>query len=217
MNQEDLIRAQLGPELKRVTFRLGGADWVAWSAPPPSDRLRSHLKEGPESLAAYHQATVADAKAVADETTLRAANIRYFLGTGDRGPLLWAIPGLPALEVIELAKVGTHNGGRDGWRVVRDLVSSALAGHDFDVVFADTAGLEVRSITLATTDVARRVDRALLDRIEAGDARWIDSYGFMLDRAAALGLTPDGGADPRGGGQVASFIATTKSLRLWWD
>lgn len=213
-NHEGLIRSQLGPSMQKMSFRLGDADWVAWYAPAPSERLRSQMRVGDrKSISAYHEAKAAEAKAVAAETTLRAANIRFFVGMEG---LLWAIPGLPALDVIELAKVGTHNGAPDEWRGVRDFVSSALAGLAFDVVFADEAGLDLRFITAVSIDVARRVDKALLERLARGD-RWHDSYAFMLSRAAELHLPPDAGADPRGGGQVSAFITTTQSLRLWWD
>jgi len=214
VNEEELIRSKLGPDMKKMSFRLKDADWVAWYAPAPSELLRSQMQIGDrKSISAYHDAREADAKAVAAETTLRAANIRFFLGMSGA---LWAIPGLPALDVIELARVGTHNGAPDAWRGVRDFISSSLVGCDFDVVFADEAGLDLRFITVVSTDVARRVDKALLDRFEGGD-RWHDSYTFMLDRAADLHLPPDAGADPRGGGQVSAFIMTTQSLRLWWD
>src|SRR4051812_6710281 len=135
MKQEELIRSQLGPNMKKMSFRLGDADWVAWYAPPPSERLRSPMTSGDQkSIDAYYKATEADEMAVESETTMRGANIRFFIGTGECGALLWAIPGLAALDVIEFAKVGTHNGAPDEWRVVRDFVSSSLAGVAFDVV-----------------------------------------------------------------------------------
>src|SRR5512140_3047981 len=209
MLQEELIRSHLGPNMKKMSFRLGDADWVAWYAPAPSERLRSQMmNEDQESSSDYYEAMEAEAKAVAAETTLRAANIRFFLGAGEQQQLLWAIPGLPALDVIEFAKVGTHNGAPDEWRVARDFVSSSLAGVTFDVVFADEAGLDLRFITPVSTDVARRVDKALLDRMAEEDDRLHESYTFMHDRAIDLRLTPDAGADPRGGGQVSSFITT---------
>jgi len=217
--QEELIRSQLGPNMKKMSFRLGNADWVAWYAPSPSERLRSQMMTGDQkSSSDYYEAMEAEAKAVAAETTLRAANIRFFLGAGEQQRLFWAIPGLPALDVIELAKVGTHNGAPNEWRVVRELVSSWLAGVPFDVVFADEAGLDLRFLTPVSADVARRVDKALLDRMEKEeDDRLHESYCFMHDRATELHLPPDAGADPRGGGYVSSFITTTQSLRLWWD
>src|SRR3954462_1900065 len=105
-NQEELIRSQLGPHMKKMSFWLGDAEWVAWYAPSPSERLRSQMmNEDQTSGSAYYEAMEAEAKAVAAETTLRAANIRFFLGVGEQQQLLWAIPGLPALDVIELAKV----------------------------------------------------------------------------------------------------------------
>lgn len=219
MNQEELIRSQLGPDMKKMSFRIGDAEWVAWYAPAPSERLRSQMmNEDQKSSSAYYETMSSEAKAVAAETTLRAANIRFFLGTGEQEELLWAIPDLPALDVIEFAKVGTHNGAPDEWRVVRDFVSSSLAGVAFDVVFADEAGLDLRFITPVSADVARRVDKALLDRMEKEeDDRLHESYCFMHDRATELRLPPDAGADPRGGGYVSSFITTTQSLRLWWD
>src|SRR4051812_11193047 len=189
MLQEELIRSQLGPNMKKMSFRLGDSDWVAWYAPAPSERLRSQLMTGDQkSSSAYYEAKEAEAKAVAAETTLRAANIRFFLGVGEQQQLFWAIPGLPALDVIEFAKVGTHNGAPDEWRVVRDFVASSLAGIAFDVVFADEAGLDLRFITPASTDVARRVDKALLDRMGEEDDRLHESYLFMHDRAAGLHL-----------------------------
>src|SRR5262249_53152115 len=142
----------------KMSFRLGNADWAAWYAPPPSERLRA------QTMNADRQS--AEAKAVAAETTLRAANIRFFLGAGEQGGLLWGIPGLPPLDVIEFAKVGTHNGAPDEWRGVRDFVSSSLAGIAFDVVFADAAGLDLRFITPVSTDVARRIDATMFDRLE---------------------------------------------------
>jgi hypothetical protein len=218
MPQEELIRSQLGPDMKKMSFRLGERDWAAWYAPAPSERLRSRvMAREQKSSSDYYEAMEAEAKAVAAETTLRAANIRFFLGVGEQQRLFWAIPGLPALDVIELAKVGTHNGAPDEWRLVRDFVSGSLAGIAFDVVFADAAGLDLRFISPVSTDVARRVDKALLDRMEEEDDRLHESYLFMHDRATGLHLPPDAGADPRGGGYVPSFITATQSLRLWWD
>src|SRR5262245_56904603 len=151
-DQEELIRSRLGLDAEGVSFRLGGTDWVAWSAPAPSEQLRSQLSPGDsKSISAYHDAKEADAETVATDTILRAANIRFFLGL--RGKLC-AIPGLPPLDVIEFAKVGTHNGAPDDWRAVRDFVSSSLAGIAFDVVFADEADLDLRFITPVSTGVA---------------------------------------------------------------
>lgn len=192
---EALIRDRLGPNVNKFAFRLGGVDRVAWFAPIPEAAAQ-------ESIAA--------------DIAIRAANVRFFAGTGQFGKVLWAIAGLPALDVIEFAKVGTHNGAPDEWRVVREFVSSALVGLDFDVVYADEAGLDLRLVTEVSSEVARGIDRTLLDRLERGD-RLQDSYCFMLDRAADLGLVPDPGADPRGGGRIPSFIKATRSLRLWWD
>jgi hypothetical protein len=51
----------------------------------------------------------------------------------------------------------------------------------------------------------------LLDRMQAGEHRWIDSYACMTDEAARLGIAADGGADERGGGAVASLIGQAGS------
>ncbi|GAC1544724.1 MAG: hypothetical protein NVS2B9_11950 [Myxococcales bacterium] len=158
-------------------------------------------------------ATLASPESVAaDASRFRALDTRLFLGLG--GTRLYAIWQLPPLDIVELARVGTHNSAPEAWREVRALVAGIA--EPFDVVFADEAGLDLWFGQRISQARARAYDKMLLDRIQAGERRWIDSYAHMVDAAGRLGIAPDDGADARGGGAVASLIAAGR-LRLWWD
>ena len=185
------IRAKLGPKAKASTVFVGGKEWTVFRAPS---------KE-------------ADEDEIAADDSLRSSGIRHFVGDGGRA--IVAVADMPPLDVVELARVGTHNGDEDDWRQVQAFLRETIATVPFDVVFADEAGLDVRAKGPVDPTLARAWDRALLDRIESSSGRWIDSYEFMLGEAEEL--EPDAEADERGGGSVAAFIVDRGSLRLWWD
>jgi hypothetical protein len=158
-------------------------------------------------------ATLSSLESVAADTPrFRALDTRLFLGLG--GTRLYAIWQLPPLDILEFARVGTHNSTPEAWREVRMLVAGLA--EPFDVVFADEAGLDLRFTDRISKARARAYDKMLLDRMQAGEHRWIDSYSYMVAEAARLGILPDVGADERGGGAVAGLIAAGR-FRLWWD
>ena len=187
------IRAKLGENTRASTVVVGGKPYTMY---------RARLAAGNE----------ADEDELAKDDTLRSAGIRHFVGDGGR--TIVAVADLPPLDVIELARVGTHNGGDDDWREVQAFVRETIAQVPFDVVFADEAGLAVRARDPIDPALARQWDRALLDRLESA-GRWVDSYGFMLGEAEEL--EPDPEADERGGGGVAAYIVASRGLRFWWD
>lgn len=189
----EAIRGRLGDAMEACAFRAADREWVGYRAP-----ARAALEDVLRMVAA--------------DDALRSAGVRHFVGEG--GATVFAIPELPALDVIEAIGIGTHNGSRSDWQSVSELVAQTIAVAGFDVVFADEAGLDARIARAVSPADAIAWDRALLDRMEA-EPRWVDSYGFMLDRASDL--EPLDGADERGGGLVPAFIVATRSLRLWWD
>jgi hypothetical protein len=203
----EILRAKLGAKTRSSTATVAGKSWTVYRAPSPSAAL-------PPSDAAYYDVMQTGQDEVAADASLRSIGIRHFVGDGGRS--IVAVPDLPPLDVVELAKVGTHNGAPDDWRGVQALLRDTIATLPFDVVFADEAGLDVRANDPVDPTRARAWACALLDRVESED-RWVDSLSFMLDSASDLGLEPDPEGDERDGGLLSSFIAATGSLRLWWD
>ena len=199
------IRAKLGAAARASTVVVGGKTWTVHRAPSRASKLRA-------SDPSYYDAMEAEQDEVAADESLRSAGIRHFVGDGGR--TIVAVADMPPLDVVELARVGTHNGGDDDWREVRAFLRETIATLPFDVLFADEAGLHVRAATAVDRVHAHAWDRALLDRVESSD-RWTDSYTMMIEEAEEL--EPDAEADERGGGAVAAFIVATRSLRLWWD
>jgi len=188
-----MILGRLGPAARQREVTVGGRRYPLFEAP----------------------ATLAELPRVVEDTPpFRDRDVRLFLSLG--GAVLTAAPGLPPADIVELCEVGVHNGDPEDWRRVRDLVSPLLDAFEGDVVFADPAGLDVRFRAPIPAAEARRLDTTLLDALEGGDHRLLDSYTFMLDEASRLGLAPDPEGDPRGGGRVPAFIAQGRLL-LWWD
>jgi len=204
----DLIRSRLGDELEEFALVARGREWTGFRAPAPLPSIH-------EDVSGYYEQKARVLESVALDSELRAADIRYFVGLG--GAMLYAVPGLPPIDVVEFMRVGTHNGLEDHWKAVQSFVAATIGQGAFDVVFADEAGLDARAAEPIGLEVARGWDRLLLDHAMQPGSRWFDSYTFMLDRAVELGLTgdPEAGGDP--GGEVAAFIHETGSIRLWWD
>ncbi len=202
-----LIRSRLGDAIEAIPFRVAGHEGVAYRAPARSERVSR------EDTTAYYEAQSEEQLVVDNDNELRERDVRYYLGDG--GSRLYAIPGLPPLDVVEFARVGTHNADReDAWTEVRDLLLETACSVGFDVLFADQAGLSIRLAQPVDASTALAWDRKLLDRMEASPS-WADSYTLMMDEACDLLPLPD--ADERGGGLVPAFIVAKRSLRLWWD
>lgn len=209
---DDLILARLGSQRRAFAFSLGGREWSGFRAP---SRAAGMQPRSLEMLGAYDDMQRNELDGVRQDKVLRDNDVRFFVGDG--GETLYAIPHLPPVDVIELARVGTHNGGLDDWRLVQAFLLETAAPFGFDIVFADEAGLDVQLPGAVELETARSWDRCMLDRIERRSGRWLDSYSFMLDEALRRGLESDPKADGRGGGLVPAFIVATRSIRLWWD
>jgi len=188
----DTIRAVLGPKTSAQIVQVGDRGWTVHRAPS-----RAWKSGAPD-----YDAMTREAEEVAKDDRLRTLNVRHFVGEG--GTALFAVPELPPLDVVELARVGTHNGGPDEWRDVQNLLRATVGTKRFDIVFADEAGLDVRVLDPLTKALAREWERVLLDRVET-EPRWLDSYSFML------------GAVDDGSGTIVPYILKKRSLRFWWD
>lgn len=202
---ERRIQALLGDSIKPYTRVVGGRERAGWRA-----------AWDPDDIDGIRRAAAA----------LRGDGVRVFLGDGGR--TAYAMPGLPALDVIEMARVGAHDQSAD-WREVQAVIERAAT--PFDVVFADEAGLEL--VFLTPIDPARA--RALAQEILDHD--WIDSFCLMAEEGAdahdggegedfadagdtaevgaAEDDEPDCGGDPLAA--VVAYILGRNALRLWWD
>ena len=173
----DEILTILGPGAEPFEYTVGRTRRSGWRAPARLD---------------------AQEKIVAAAAKLRADDVRLFLSEG--GTRLLALPGLPVLDVIELARVGTHN-GKDGERQrVREVLTPIFERCPFDVVFADEAGLLAVFHQAPSANDAKEWSSAILD------ADWIDSYSLMCESAESSDYE-----DP-----VAAFLRAGR-LQLWWD
>jgi hypothetical protein len=202
---EPRVRAFLGDSIEPYTCVVRGRERAGWRAPWDPDDIDGIRR-------------AADA--------LRGDGVRVFLGDGGR--TAYAMPSLPALDVIEMARVGAHGQSAD-WRDVRAVVERAAT--PFDVVLADEAGLELAFLTPIDPARARALAQEILDH------DWIDSFCLMaeegadandgdegedgadVDDTADVGAAEEGelenGSDPLA--DVAAYIVGRNALRLWWD
>jgi hypothetical protein len=196
---DETIRQVLGDRAKSFRYRVAGVERVGWRAPVGSDA--SAPDEGVDEDSA-----VDPAERRVDEMrrALRDGDVRVFLGDGGR--TVYALPGLPAADVIEVMKVGTHNGGAEPHEV-RSVVASV--GVPFDVAFADAAGLEIVFGAKLSTGQAR----ALIESILAHD--WLDSYALMAEEGCEVESERE--LDSEEHAEAMTFVLHTNGLRLWWD
>jgi hypothetical protein len=187
------IREELGPVASPIRVSARGGLYDGFSAERALDALE---------------------QAVASAPRMRSLDTRLFACRGGtRNCAVWR---LPPLDIIEVERVGDHNQAPGTWRAVRSFLEAVGRTDPFDVVFADEAGVDLRFLSSVPPIRARAIDGQLLDAMAGGQTHWVDSYTFMLDEARRGGLTPDPGADGRGGGLVATFIQSGR-LRFWWD
>lgn len=149
---EPRIRALLGEAIEPYACVVGGRERAGWRAPWDRD-----------DVDAIRRAAAA----------LRDDGVRVFLGDGGR--TAYAMPGLAARDVIEMAQVGAHNEGAD-WREVQAVLERAAT--PFDVVLADEAGLEVSFLTRIDPARARALAQEVLDH------DWINSFCLMAEEGA---------------------------------
>jgi hypothetical protein len=172
------ILRHVGNAAKPFTYSLRGKEGRGWRAPSRLDKQKE-VEQGAAEL--------------------RADDVRLYLGTG--GTELFALPGVPALDVIEVAQVGTHNRSDGGWQEVREVVEHIAKRAEFDVIFADQAGFEGAFHKQADPSLAQAISGWLIEH------DFIDSLAFMAEHA------PDAmGEDP-----VVAYVARFNRFRLWWD
>lgn len=159
----------------------------------------------------------------ADQSLFRSLDVRIFQGMmGDEGYRVYAIVGLPILDIIDLFAVGTHNADRpiDACREVRDLMAWIAGADPFDVVFADAAGLEAVFVNDVPRKRARRYGARLVELIRGpkGPNNWYDSVGFMIERLRKKRPSERASNEfERVEILLADYIVTQRRLRLWWD
>jgi hypothetical protein len=175
----DLLRRQLGPRARMYAYAVRGMRHEGWRAPA------SFARRAVERVAAE----------------LRAReDTRLLLTDGGREQL--ALPGLPVLDVVEVARVGTHQGDEDAWRDVRDGLAEVFELAPFDVTFADEAGLEAVFWRPIDDPRARAVARVLIER------NWLDSIALMAEEGDELADDDD---------PLVTYLARRNRLRLCWD
>ncbi len=192
---EATIRHQLGDLAKAFRYRLAGVEREGWRAPVGGDAPvgDDELDDDPTERRVDEM-----------RRALRDDDVRVFLGDGGR--TIYALPGLPAADVIEVMKVGSHNAGAEP-REVREVVASV--GVPFEVRFADEAGLEV----VFGTKLSPGQARGLVDAVLAHD--WVDSYALMAEDGCELEATVD--LDEEEHADAVKFVLHINGVQLWWD
>jgi hypothetical protein len=146
---EDLIHKHLGKHAQEFEYTVG-------------DESRTGFRT---SLPGADTEDLSEIEKAAAE--LRPHDVRVFAGRG--GSTLYALPGLPVPDVVELAGTGAHR-----WPEVRELVARIFARAPFDVVFADEAGFQgVFHASLSEADA-----REIASWLSGGDH--FDSGRFRL-------------------------------------
>ncbi|MBA3392857.1 MAG: hypothetical protein H0T89_09440 [Deltaproteobacteria bacterium] len=132
--------------------------------------------------------------------------VRLYLADGGRA--LVAIPGVDVLDVVEIARVGTHDARADGWREVQGSVGRIASQAPFDIVFADEAGLGCVFGDVLSVAAARSTADILVD--ELGGA-----LEMMMDDV--MSLEDEAGDDTELAAMFASYLRSRRRFRLWWD
>jgi hypothetical protein len=180
---EARIREWLGDDARSFRYTIGGRERDGWKAP---------AKGRDEAWAA--KATEA----------LRHDDVRVYVGDGGR--VVYALPALSPVDVIEHARVGSHNDGADPRDVRAVLEQVAIP---FDVTFADEAGLAAVFRDPIDRARAHALAKEVLDR------GWIDSIGFMAEEGEEG--ADELGDDEDGLGMVVAYVVGHNAVRLWWD
>jgi hypothetical protein len=196
---EAKIRHVLGDLAERFRYRLAGVERDGWrtpagsDAPVPDEGLDEDSGDDPTERRVDEM-----------RRALRDDDVRVFLGDGGRS--VYALPGLPAADVIEVMKVGSHNAGAEPHEV-RKVVASV--GVPFEVVFADEAELKV----VFGTNLSVGQARALVEAVLAHD--WIESYALMAEEGCELEAGIE--LDSEEHADAVKFVLHTNGVQLWWD
>jgi hypothetical protein len=193
---DDLVQTYLGAKAKAATFTIGKRAISGHRAPTKLD--------------------TDDVVPLAREAAKRG--LAVFKTITDKHEL-FAIPGVSPTEIVELAKVGTHNGGA-AWRQVQATVAKVHDRAPFDVVHADAAGLigvfRDKLTPAKAKAIANLLESELPTALEAMMEE--DADDELADDEADEDVSIEE-EDARHGfsAYVARYLRNSGRFHLWWD
>jgi len=125
-----------------------------------------------------------------------------------------ALPGFPSIDIVELARTGTHNNPSDNWRQVKAAMKEIMEECPFEILFADQAGLHAvfhtkptRKQAKAFSDVILTVSPDVLDGVHEE----VEQAGHVVPRMKDMPDFPDDEM------AMVLLISELGRFRLWWD
>ena len=148
-----------------------------------------------------------------------SSDIRLFVGNGEicgneLYDLVFALPELPTVDIIELAKTGTHNNPDDNWRDVKHTMQEIFNKCPFEIQFADEAGLHCTFLKHPSLAQAKNFSDMIVGispEVFEGINEHVEQAGYIVPKMKSMPEFPD---------EVAAmkiFMAKMGKFRLWWD
>jgi hypothetical protein len=200
---EEFVYSNLGDEIYLSSVKIGDQVWRGW--------MYSSLPESPFS---YAQALAAEAKKPSIMDLIR----RNWKNFHNRNIRLWShfgvdiitVPHLPVLKILEYERTGELNAPfqNNSFETILEGISNIFNVCPFEILFADSAGLEAMFLTPVSRSHAEYFQEVIYSIS-------LDSVNLMFHELYKNEMVED--SDERMSTIVVDYILHKQTLRLYWD
>jgi len=202
-SNEAFIRSILGNDIQTVFHTGEGNRWKGWKMASFDE---DHISITQATRAEKQKPSVM--KLIEDAwPSCHQANIRLWSNFGVN---IFAFPNMPVLEVAQLENVGADRTIFQGnpAKLVHDVLSSIFIEDPFEIIFADSAGLEAVFLKTVSPTKSLKIESKILSIAT-------DSINLMYHELYGNEDLDDN--DPRLNTICSDYVQLRQRFRLYWS